>query len=299
MSNLVTVNFHGSIIIAIEKEGEIFIAMKPIVESLGMDWSAQKKRIERDSVLSKVMAITAITTSGGIKPTTTIPLGYLNGFLFGIDDSRISDPDIKARVILYKQECYQVLYKHFHNKPQEHYQISDQIQIQNEILIAIKDVLSSQKAQIHYLEYNQKPLQTERDKTEEELKQAFNHLTSLYNKQSIELAVLKNTLDIHITNTSINKLTTQPQPTIERITIREAKLDHHLKNLVQKYISKTSTTTLANSLSYWVRKHHSTITKHNNCNYYPTILVRSFFNPNINPDISKIINTSPIVTPIK
>ncbi|MBB1489492.1 hypothetical protein H4O21_23050 [Oceanospirillum sp. D5] len=38
-----------------------------------------------------------------------LPLSYLNGWLFGIDDKRIKNEATRRRVIQYKQECYQAL----------------------------------------------------------------------------------------------------------------------------------------------------------------------------------------------
>lgn len=40
------------------------------------------------------------------------PNGF-DGWLFGIDSSRIKDEAVRERVILYQRECYQVLYDHF------------------------------------------------------------------------------------------------------------------------------------------------------------------------------------------
>ena len=45
---------------------------------------------------------------------TALPLEMLNGWLFGIDDSRIQDESVRQGVIRYKKECYSVLYNYFH-----------------------------------------------------------------------------------------------------------------------------------------------------------------------------------------
>ena len=41
-----------------------------------------------------------------------LPLGMLNGWLFGIDANRVKD-EIRDKVIQYQRECFDVLYQHF------------------------------------------------------------------------------------------------------------------------------------------------------------------------------------------
>jgi len=42
-----------------------------------------------------------------------LPLGLLNGWLFGIDSSRVK-PGIRAAIERYQRECYDVLYRYWH-----------------------------------------------------------------------------------------------------------------------------------------------------------------------------------------
>ncbi|MBF0336309.1 MAG: hypothetical protein HQL05_00615 [Nitrospirae bacterium] len=41
------VNFHEDTLTAIEQDGNVYVAMKPIVESLGLNWEAQIIRVKR------------------------------------------------------------------------------------------------------------------------------------------------------------------------------------------------------------------------------------------------------------
>lgn len=98
-----------------DNEQPIYVPIRPICDYLGIDWSAQRRRIMNDPVLSKharSVAVTA-TEAGGRREMTCLPLDYLNGWLFGVSTNRIKDDDIRERLIRYQDECYAVLAKAF------------------------------------------------------------------------------------------------------------------------------------------------------------------------------------------
>ena len=41
MSEIVNVPFYGQNLVAVEKNGRIYVAMKPIVEAIGLEWNKQ------------------------------------------------------------------------------------------------------------------------------------------------------------------------------------------------------------------------------------------------------------------
>jgi hypothetical protein len=53
---------------------------------------------------------------GGPQETTLLKLELVNGWLFGIDESRVKDEETRQRVLAYKRECYQVLFQHFYGR---------------------------------------------------------------------------------------------------------------------------------------------------------------------------------------
>jgi len=63
----------------------------------------------------------------------TIPLSKLNGWLFSINPNKVK-PEVKTKLIEYKNECFDVLYKHF-NKTTQPQQPTPKIkELQNIIL---------------------------------------------------------------------------------------------------------------------------------------------------------------------
>ncbi|MFS8181376.1 phage antirepressor N-terminal domain-containing protein [Pseudovibrio denitrificans] len=108
------VEFRGDILWGFEEGKSVFIALKPIVEAIGIDWSSQLKRIKRDPILSEGMVImTTPFGRGGTQDAACLRLDLVNGWLFTIDSSRIKDEMVRARVLDYQRECYGVLSQHF------------------------------------------------------------------------------------------------------------------------------------------------------------------------------------------
>lgn len=104
------VPFHGHQLLTIKDGNTIRVAMRPICEAIGLDWSAQFRRIERHAVLGTCVAVMATQLPGEqqSREIVTLPLDYLNGWLFGIDTARVK-PELKDRLIEYQRECFTAL----------------------------------------------------------------------------------------------------------------------------------------------------------------------------------------------
>ena len=113
MSEIVNVPFYGQNLVAVEKNGRIYVAMKPIVEAIGLEWNKQLELIKRDSVLSEGMTVMGIPSSGGVQKSICIPLEDLNGWLFKVPASRYVGERRKT-IELYQRECYRALYDYWH-----------------------------------------------------------------------------------------------------------------------------------------------------------------------------------------
>lgn len=111
-NQLVTVEFHGQTLVAALIDGKPYVAMRPIVENIGLDWKSQYARINRNLVMSKGVVMMTIPSDGGNQETLCLPLDLLNGWLFGVDVNRVKD-EIKPKLIRYQEECYRVLFQHF------------------------------------------------------------------------------------------------------------------------------------------------------------------------------------------
>lgn len=116
MGQLITVEFRQDTLFAVQRDDGVFVAIKPICDTLGLAWNKQLERLKRDPILAEGMTMTGIPSVGGMQETTLLRLDLLNGWLFGVDESRVRDEETRQRVLTYKRECYQVLFRHFHGK---------------------------------------------------------------------------------------------------------------------------------------------------------------------------------------
>ncbi|RAI01076.1 hypothetical protein DLJ53_17830 [Acuticoccus sediminis] len=56
---------------------EPHVALKPIVEAMGVTWQGHHDHVRRDPVLSEAISVTLMASSGG-QHTTILPLKLLN-----------------------------------------------------------------------------------------------------------------------------------------------------------------------------------------------------------------------------
>ena len=111
-ANMVMVDFHGDTIFAMETPEGVFVAVRPIVERFGLDWSAQFRRIKRDAVLGRSVVMMATETLAGRREAICLPLRLLAGFLFGIDENRVK-AEFRDALIAYKEQAHEALYQRF------------------------------------------------------------------------------------------------------------------------------------------------------------------------------------------
>lgn len=107
-----TIAFYGSSLSTINKEGIEYVALRPIVEGIGLEWSGQQKKLaaNKDKFSCVDMYITG--KDGKRYQMLTIPIKKLNGYLFSINPEKVK-ANIKDKLILYQEECFTALHDHF------------------------------------------------------------------------------------------------------------------------------------------------------------------------------------------
>lgn len=110
------IQFHGHDVVTIHEPDGIYVALKPIVDAMGLSWQGQLERIKRDLVLSSTIRVTRMVAEDEkAREMVCLPLDMLNGWLFGVDARRVK-PELQETVVAYQRECYRVLDAHFRGK---------------------------------------------------------------------------------------------------------------------------------------------------------------------------------------
>ena len=116
-NDLATVEFHGVTLIAVRGEtpASTLVAMKPVVDGMGLDWKSQHTKLVDHPVLGTSVVNSTMQMPGDDqrRSHTLIPLNRLNFWLATIQPNKVPDPETRARVIRYQVECADALFAHF------------------------------------------------------------------------------------------------------------------------------------------------------------------------------------------
>ena len=99
--------------IVVIENGEKMVPVKPICQALGVDFSTQKGKIEKDEILGLVVGLRPTTGSDGKQyEMFCIPFKFVFGWLFTINPKNVSEA-AREGLIKYKEACYNALYQSF------------------------------------------------------------------------------------------------------------------------------------------------------------------------------------------
>lgn len=107
----ITVPFHNAELFLVEHCGQPYTAMRPIVESMGLDWKAQLVKIKQ-RFSSVVGEITTTGKDGKQYQMLCLPLKKLFGWLMTISPNKVK-PELRDTVIKYQEECDDVLWDYW------------------------------------------------------------------------------------------------------------------------------------------------------------------------------------------
>lgn len=110
------VNFDGDDLAIAIVSNEAFVALRPIVEYLGMSWGSQRNRVLRDDVLARHISTIRMTGADGRqREMLCIRIEYLPGWLFGVTPSKLK-PELAPKLTRYREECFHVLWQAFQSE---------------------------------------------------------------------------------------------------------------------------------------------------------------------------------------
>ncbi|MEG8916718.1 phage antirepressor N-terminal domain-containing protein [Klebsiella pneumoniae] len=106
------VPFNGQQIITAMAAGMAYVAMKPVVENLGMSWSTQQTKLMKQLEKFNHVHMNMVAADGKLRKLLCLPLKKLNGWLFSINPEKVR-ADIRDKLIKYQEECFTVLHDYW------------------------------------------------------------------------------------------------------------------------------------------------------------------------------------------
>lgn len=101
------VKFENDEMTVFKSENQIYVAIRPICEALGLDIEKQIDNLRNHEVLAEEKKV--------FNKLVCLPIQMLNGWLFGIQANK-TKPEVREKLRAYQKRCYEVLYNHFFGK---------------------------------------------------------------------------------------------------------------------------------------------------------------------------------------
>lgn len=107
----ITVPFYNRELLLIEHKGQPYVAMKPIVRGIGLDWKSQHAKL-LNRFNSTMAIITTVGKDGKPREMLCLPLRKLPAWLYSINLKKVS-PAIREPLQRYQEECDEVLWQYW------------------------------------------------------------------------------------------------------------------------------------------------------------------------------------------
>jgi hypothetical protein len=114
-TTLIPVPFRNTTLTLIDHNGEPYVAMRRLVEAMGMDWKAQFDKILRAGSRFSASVVEITTQLPGDQQNRKmicLPLRKLTGWLMTISPNKVR-PELRERIQAYQAECDDALWKYW------------------------------------------------------------------------------------------------------------------------------------------------------------------------------------------
>lgn len=113
-AELVPVHVPGAAdLMAIQQDGQIWVALKPMCDTLGIAYPTQLRKLQRRSWAGITQRVTP--SAGGIQQTTVITSETVPMWLATIDENRVAE-EARPRLIAYQREAKHALDAYFNKR---------------------------------------------------------------------------------------------------------------------------------------------------------------------------------------
>ena len=107
-----TAEFLGKEITLVDNNGVAYVAMREIVEGIGLSWGTQSIKLNENSKKFNCFHIETVGADGKNRQMLCMPIKKLNGWLFSINPNKVR-ADLKQRLEEYQEECFLALWDYW------------------------------------------------------------------------------------------------------------------------------------------------------------------------------------------
>lgn len=114
MTSISTINvpFHGDNLYLVSYEGQPFVAMRPFIENMGLDWASQYTKIKQRFKTCVVNITMQLPCDNQRRSVVCLALKKLTGWLHTININKVR-PEIRDKVAAYQDKSDDVLYEYW------------------------------------------------------------------------------------------------------------------------------------------------------------------------------------------
>lgn len=103
-TSLVAIDFHGDQIVTFQHNDEPFVAMRRVVENIGLAWQVQQRKLGESGERFGCHHMVTHDSSGRRQSMMAMPVAKLPLWLASINPNKIPDPVKRAKIELYQAE---------------------------------------------------------------------------------------------------------------------------------------------------------------------------------------------------
>lgn len=114
MNKILITSINGIDIYAVnDKDGNVFVPVKPICDAIGVAYEPQFSKLKEHEILAPTITLRVMVAADGKKrEMVCLPLEFVYGWIFTINTKNVSEKAHDS-VLRYQLECYNALYRHF------------------------------------------------------------------------------------------------------------------------------------------------------------------------------------------
>ncbi|MFJ7315626.1 phage antirepressor N-terminal domain-containing protein [Pseudomonas sp. NPDC098747] len=111
---LMPVPFYEDTVVLIGKNNDPFVAMKPVVENLGLAWQSQHVKLT-EKFGTNITEIVTVAEDGKTRGMVCLPLRKLPAWLYSISPNKVK-PELHDKIVRYQEECDDALWDYWTKK---------------------------------------------------------------------------------------------------------------------------------------------------------------------------------------